>query len=75
MSTGRRSFLRKNISAAGAATLFGMLNASKAVDSFEEMAANLPESIQFQWKQHGNFFPVITVFIPEPVDQQFLFVS
>jgi hypothetical protein len=48
ISTGRRSFFRKCISAAGTATVFGMLNDSKAADSFEEMAANLPESIQFQ---------------------------
>jgi selenocysteine lyase/cysteine desulfurase len=43
METSRRSFLRKTISAAGAATLFGMMNDTGAAKSFAEMTADLPE--------------------------------
>ena len=43
MQTNRRSILRKSLSAAGAATLFGMLNESGAAGSQAEMSANLPE--------------------------------
>lgn len=45
MQTNRRSFLRKSLSAAGAATLFGMLNESEAAVTLSEMSANLPEPV------------------------------
>jgi selenocysteine lyase/cysteine desulfurase len=45
MKTNRRSFLRKSISAAGAATLFGMLNETQATGSMAEMSANLPKPV------------------------------
>lgn len=43
MKTDRRSFLRKSLSAAGAATMLGMLNDSRVSATMAEMSANLPE--------------------------------
>ncbi len=43
MKTNRRSFIRKSVSAAGALTLFKLLNDSSAAYSMAEMSANLPQ--------------------------------